>query len=49
MIAQNGMSSAIVGTQNAKHFVENIKSVDIVLTEDEIADLGSVNSGHAFR
>mgnify|MGYP002510076128 FL=1 len=44
VIAQNGMSSAIVGTQNAKHFVENIKSVDIELTEDEIVDLGSVSN-----
>lgn len=44
VLAQDGMSSAIIGTQSAKHFVENIKSVAIDLTEDEIAVLGSISN-----
>lgn len=44
VLARHGMSSAIIGTQNAKHFVENIRSVDIDLTEDEIAVLGNISN-----
>lgn len=36
VLAQNGMSSAIVGTQNLKHFIENIDAIDLELTQEEL-------------
>lgn len=38
------MSSAIIGTQNPRHFVENIHSVDIELTQEEIDVLDKTSS-----
>jgi len=43
VIAQKGMSSAIVGTQNTKHFEENIKAVDIELSNDEIKQISQLS------
>ncbi|HEY5584342.1 MAG TPA: aldo/keto reductase [Ruminiclostridium sp.] len=40
---QKGFTSAIVGTQNEKHFVENIKAVDIELSENELERLDHVS------
>lgn len=39
VLAQNGMSSAIIGTQNPKHFIENIGAIDLSLTAAELKDL----------
>lgn len=39
VMAQKGVSSAIIGTQNEKHFVENIQSVDLDLTAEELKKL----------
>ena len=44
VLAQRGMSSAIIGTQNPRHFVENIHSVDIELTQEEIDVLNKTSS-----
>lgn len=44
VLAQRGMSSAIIGTQNPRHFVENIHSVDIELTQEEIDVLDKTSS-----
>ena len=40
---QKGFTSAIVGTQSEKHLEDNIKSVDIVLSESEIERLDKVS------
>lgn len=44
VLARRGMSSAIIGTQNLRHFVENIQSVDIGLEQEEIARLDKISS-----
>lgn len=44
VMAQEGVSSAIIGTQNEKHFVENLESVDICLGEEEVRQLSDVSS-----
>ena len=44
VLAQRGMSSAIIGTQNPRHVVENIHSVDIELTQEEIDVLNKTSS-----
>lgn len=43
VIAQNGMSSAIVGTQNIKHFEENIKAANLELSASEINQLDEMS------
>lgn len=43
VLAQKGMSSAIVGTQNEKHFVDNLSAVEIELTTDELDQLNRVS------
>jgi myo-inositol catabolism protein IolS len=42
-MAQPGMTSAIIGTQNQEHFLENIRAFEINLTEDEIKEIGEVS------
>lgn len=44
VLSRRGMSSAIIGTQNPHHFVENIHSVDIGLTQEETALLDKISS-----
>lgn len=44
VLARRGMSSAIIGTQNPRHFVENIHSVDIGLTQVEIDTLDKISN-----
>ncbi|RAP73761.1 aldo/keto reductase [Paenibacillus montanisoli] len=39
LLRQKGLTSAIVGTQNEKHFFENLHSIDIELTEEEATKL----------
>jgi aryl-alcohol dehydrogenase-like predicted oxidoreductase len=39
ILQQPGMSSAIIGTQNQKHFIENIQAIDVKLSEEEVAVL----------
>jgi myo-inositol catabolism protein IolS len=43
VLAQKGMSSAIIGTQNYKHFTENIEAIDIILTEMELSRLSDIS------
>ncbi len=38
-----GFTSAIIGTQNEKHFLDNLKSVDIALSDEEVARLSTVS------
>lgn len=40
---QKGFTSAIVGTQNEKHFLENLNSVEISLSNDEVVRLDTVS------
>lgn len=40
---QKGFTSAIVGTQNEKHFIENLKSVELSLSSDEVSRLDKVS------
>jgi myo-inositol catabolism protein IolS len=42
-MAQPGMTSAIIGTQNQTHFLENIRAFQIKLTQDEIKKMGEVS------
>ncbi|HUX14442.1 MAG TPA: aldo/keto reductase [Spirochaetia bacterium] len=42
-IAQPGMTSAIIGTQNQKHFLENIRAIEIKLTEDETKEISGLS------
>ncbi|NPV91150.1 MAG: aldo/keto reductase [Firmicutes bacterium] len=44
VLHQSGMTSAIVGTQNAEHLLENIKSADIELTAEELARLDQTSA-----
>lgn len=44
VLARRGMSSAIIGTQNPRHFVENIHSMDISLTQAEIDTLDKISN-----
>lgn len=39
VLKQRGMSSAIVGTQNEKHFINNLDAVDVELDASEVASL----------
>jgi Predicted oxidoreductases (related to aryl-alcohol dehydrogenases) len=36
VLAKEGMSSAIIGTQNANHFIENIDAINLALTGEDI-------------
>lgn len=44
VLAQHGMSSAIVGTQNQKHFIDNISAVDLKLESSDIQKLDYCSS-----
>lgn len=44
VMAQEGVSSAIIGTQNEKHFVENIQSVDLDLRAEELERLDQTSA-----
>ena len=44
LFARNGLTSAVVGTQSEKHFLENIGAVDVYLSEEEISALDDVSS-----
>ncbi|MFC5651389.1 aldo/keto reductase [Paenibacillus solisilvae] len=43
LLRQKGLTSAIVGTQNEKHFFENLHSIDTELTEEEATKLDTVS------
>jgi myo-inositol catabolism protein IolS len=43
-LAQEGMTSAIIGTQNQKHFLENIRAFDVTLTGAEISTISEVSN-----
>jgi myo-inositol catabolism protein IolS len=43
LLHQQGLTSAIVGTQNEKHFLENLRAVDIELTAEEVAKLDAAS------
>jgi myo-inositol catabolism protein IolS len=44
LLHQEGLTGAIVGTQEEKHLIDNIKSLEVALTDDEIQKLGSISS-----
>ncbi|MGI5899370.1 MAG: aldo/keto reductase [Christensenellales bacterium] len=44
LLSKRGMTSAIVGTQNVKHLVSNVKAVDISLSDDEMARLDELSA-----
>jgi aryl-alcohol dehydrogenase-like predicted oxidoreductase len=44
-LAQPGMSSTIIGTQNQKHFLENIRAADIKLSDNELKQISDISSG----
>jgi len=44
LLYQNGLTGAIVGTQDEKHLVDNIKSVRLTLSDDELERLGSISN-----
>ena len=48
VLAQKGMSSAIIGTQNLTHFIENIGANDIELTDEELEELDKT-SGEVIK
>ena len=43
VLTRRGMSSAIIGTQNEYHFAENISSVEIEMTKEEIVALDKIS------
>lgn len=43
-MAQPGMSSLIIGTQNQKHFFENICACDLKLSDDEIKEISELST-----
>ncbi|HEY5561186.1 MAG TPA: aldo/keto reductase [Clostridiaceae bacterium] len=45
VLAQNGMSSAIIGTQNLNHFIENIDAINLKLTDVEMEELDKTSQG----
>lgn len=49
VLAKNGMTSAIIGTQNKKHFLENIHAIDLELSEKEMTELDEMSSGVISR
>lgn len=44
VLAQAGMSSAIVGTQNEKHFLDNLDAVQLELSSQELVDLSTTSA-----
>lgn len=44
LLHQESVTSAIIGTQSEKHMIENAKSTDVVLSEQEIQRLNQVSS-----
>ena len=44
LLAKPGMTSAIVGTQNEKHLIDNLKAVDLSLTAQEAAQLDATSA-----
>ncbi|GIQ67186.1 aldo/keto reductase [Xylanibacillus composti] len=40
---QPGFTSAIIGTQNEKHFLDNVKAVEIQLSQDEVTQLDLIS------
>ncbi len=43
VLAQRGMSSAIIGTQNPKHFTENIEAIELELEDKELSLLSDIS------
>ena len=43
LLHQEGLTSAIVGTKNEKHLLENIQAIDIRLTPAELSQLDQVS------
>ncbi len=43
LLHQPGLTAAIVGTQSEKHLIDNIQSVNVILTQDEMDELDSVS------
>jgi aryl-alcohol dehydrogenase-like predicted oxidoreductase len=44
LLKQKGLATAIIGTQSEKHLLENVKALDIDLTEEEAKKLSDVSS-----
>ncbi|WP_274651010.1 aldo/keto reductase [Paenibacillus humicola] len=44
LFRQKGLTSAIIGTQNEQHFLENLKAVGLQVTDEEIAGLSAVSA-----
>jgi myo-inositol catabolism protein IolS len=44
LLHQEGLTGAIVGTQEEKHLIDNIKSLEVELTDDDLKKLGSISS-----
>ena len=44
LLHQQGLSSAILGTQSEKHLLDNLKSLDVKLSAEELAVLSDVSS-----
>lgn len=44
LLHQEGLTGAIVGTQEEKHLIDNIKSLEVALTSDELQKLSSISS-----
>jgi aryl-alcohol dehydrogenase-like predicted oxidoreductase len=45
LFAKNGLTSALVGTQSEKHFLENISAVGISLSREDLSVLDTVSAG----
>lgn len=43
LLQQAGVTSAIVGTQNIHHLKQNVKAVDVTLTDDELRQLDEIS------
>ena len=48
-LQQAGVSSAIVGTQNKKHFLDNLNAASLTLTQDELADITKLSGSTIAR
>jgi aryl-alcohol dehydrogenase-like predicted oxidoreductase len=48
LLAKEGMTSAIVGTQNEKHLIDNVDSAEVSLSADEVAKLDEVSMDVLF-
>ncbi len=40
---QAGMTSAIIGTQNQKHFLDNLRAFEVVLSGEELRQIDEVS------